>query len=335
VGQAYYTDSNSKLRFAACLRYGKTSSLFTSYRATLNWKPYYPSFVNKKWGTNTLHSSVKASNKTTAKDADLNGQSHYRRCCLCERRCGVDRLNGNKGGCGADVQARVFRHRVEYGEELELVPSHLFYLSGCNLRCCFCIGGEISVHPEYGQPLTDSFFVEALDWGRKQGARNLQWVGGEPTIHLPSILEIMAGVEDLPPVVWKSNFFTTPEAFALLSDVVDVYVADFKFGNDACANRLAGVAGYWETVTRNLTIAADQGDLIVRHLLLPGHFDCCFRPILAWMQQHLPKAKFNLREGYLPAWQASRCEELTLPVDAATARQARILVREAGLNVVF
>ena len=31
----------------------------------------------------------------------------------------------------------MFRHRVEYGEELELIPSHLFYLSGCDLRCKF------------------------------------------------------------------------------------------------------------------------------------------------------------------------------------------------------
>jgi putative pyruvate formate lyase activating enzyme len=261
-------------------------------------------------------------------------QAHYRRCRLCEHRCGADRLHGEKGFCGANAEAKVFRHRVEYGEELELVPSHLFYLSGCDLRCCFCIGAENSIHPECGRPLTLPFFAEALDWGRKQGARNLQWVGGEPAIHLPAILEVMAGVDHLPPIVWKSNFHSTPEAFALLSGVVDVYVADFKFGNDACASRLAGVSGYWDTVTRNLPIAADRGDLIVRHLLLPGHFDCCCRPILEWMRRHLPKAKFNLREGYLPAWQASRCAELTLPVDAVTARQARIMAREAGLNVV-
>jgi hypothetical protein len=36
-----YTDSNSKLRFAACLPYGKTSFFFTSCCATWNWKPYY------------------------------------------------------------------------------------------------------------------------------------------------------------------------------------------------------------------------------------------------------------------------------------------------------
>jgi hypothetical protein len=38
---ASYTDSTSKLRFAACLPYGKTSFFFTLCRAVLNWKPYY------------------------------------------------------------------------------------------------------------------------------------------------------------------------------------------------------------------------------------------------------------------------------------------------------
>ena len=43
----------------------------------------------------------------------------------------------------------------------------------------------------------------------------------------------MAGCDDLPPVVWKSDFHGTREAFALLEGVVDVYLADFKFGDDA------------------------------------------------------------------------------------------------------
>jgi putative pyruvate formate lyase activating enzyme len=264
-----------------------------------------------------------------------SARNAYRHCTLCEHRCGIDRLQGEQGICRANSTANVFRHRVEYGEELELIPSHLFYLSGCDLRCCFCVGGEISVHPEYGQPLTKPFFTEAVAWGRAAGARNLQWVGGEPTIHLPAILEVMADCSDLPPIVWKSNFHATPEAFALLDGIVEVYVADFKFGNDACAKRIAEVPDYWNIVTRNLQIAANQGDLIVRHLLLPGHFDCCYRPILKWLRRNLPAAKFSLRDGYLPSWQAGRCAELLVPLDPATARRARALAEDLGINVVI
>ncbi len=107
----------------------------------------------------------------------------------------------------------------------------------------------------------------------------------------------------LPPVVWKSDFHGTPEAFALLDGVVDIYLADFKFGDDACAQRIAGVSSYLAVVTRNLITAAKQGELIVRHLLLPGHFDCCYRPIVGWLKAHLPGVKFSIRDSYLPRWQ--------------------------------
>jgi putative pyruvate formate lyase activating enzyme len=70
--------------------------------------------------------------------------------------------------------------------------------------------------------------------------------------------------------VWKSDFHGTPEALTLLDGVVDVYVADFKFGNDACASRLSGINGYLPIVTRNLALASQQAELIIRHLLTAG-----------------------------------------------------------------
>src|SRR5262249_26299937 len=126
-------------------------------------------------------------------------REHYRSCLLCEHRCGVDRLAGIRGPCKAGSEARVFRHRVEYSEESELIPSHLFYLSGCDLRCVFCIAEQMAFDPRQGRVLTADFFSEAVAWGRQQGARTLQWVGGEPTIHLPAILEVMASSFSLPP----------------------------------------------------------------------------------------------------------------------------------------
>ncbi len=260
--------------------------------------------------------------------------SHDRHCVLCEHRCGVDRAAGELGKCRAGTEARVFRHRVEHGEEPQLVPSHLFYLSGCDLRCAFCIAEERAFDPRLGTPLTAEFLSEAVRWGRQRGARNLQWVGGEPSIHIPAILRAMAGCENLPPIVWKSDFHFTPEAFEILRGVVDIHVADFKFGNDACAERIAGVPRYVATVGRNLLLAAASGDLIVRHLLLPGHFDCCFRPIAGWLADHLPGVPFSIRDGYLPKWQARHDPDLAVPLPADAGDKARAEAAVLGLSVV-
>jgi putative pyruvate formate lyase activating enzyme len=228
---------------------------------------------------------------------------------------------------------RVFRHRIEYGDEAELVPSHLFYLSGCDLRCVFCINELNAFDPRRGQALTAEFFHAAVSEGLRCGARTLQWVGGEPTIHLPAILDVMADCPRLPRIVWKTDLHGTPEGLALLDGVVDVYLADFKFGKD-CAHRLGGVDRYWEIVTRNLQAVASRGDLIVRHLLLPGHFDCCVRSIIAWLRDTLPDVKFSLRDGYLPHWQAGRHLELARPLERGHAERAREAAREAGLTLI-
>jgi putative pyruvate formate lyase activating enzyme len=277
----------------------------------------------------------RASASLAARDFISRAQAHYSHCLLCEHRCGVDRANGERGKCKAGAEARLFRHRVEYGEEPELVPSHLFYLSGCDLRCVFCIAGINAFDPSRGQPLHQELFDEAVIWGRRRGAKNIQWVGGEPTIHLPTILELMARCTELPPVVWKSDFFGTPEAFDLLTGAVDVFVADFKFGNDECARRLAGVDNYLSIIGRNLCLAAGRADLIVRHLLLPGHLECCFRPIIAWMKEHLPNAKFSVRDGYLPKWQASQHEDLRRSLPAGVGDAARRLATASGLNLIY
>jgi putative pyruvate formate lyase activating enzyme len=259
---------------------------------------------------------------------------HDRSCHLCRCHCGVDRLRNERGRCRAGISARVYRHRVECGEELELVPSHLFYLSGCDLRCTFCIAEINSLDPRRGELLTAEFLSEAVAWGRERGARNIQWVGGEPNIHLPAILDAMAQCHDLPPVVWKSNFHGTPEAMRLLDGIVNVFVADFKFGNDACARTLAGIDDYLETVTGNLIAAAEKTDLIVRHLLMPGHYECCYRPVVDWMRRNLPAVKFSIRDGYLPAWRASRHGELSQPLAAGVALQAKQLACDSNLNVI-
>jgi putative pyruvate formate lyase activating enzyme len=268
--------------------------------------------------------------------ADRIGRAHAhdRNCRLCEHRCGVDRSLGERGFCKAGTTPRVFRHRVEYGEELELIPSHLFYLSGCDLRCGFCIAGLNAFDPSRGRALTSDFFNESVAWGRTQGARNLQWVGGEPTIHLPAILDVMSSCPDLPPVVWKSDFHGTPEAFELLDGVVDVYVADFKFGNDGCARRLAGIDNYVRVVTRNLLRVAARSRLIVRHLLLPGHDECCYRPVARWMAANLPRASFSLRDSYLPSWRSGRFPEIAGPLDAQDGQRARDFADRIGLTVI-
>src|SRR5260370_36040199 len=71
-------------------------------------------------------------------------------CHLCEHHCGVNRLAGETGLCHARADGRVFMAQVEVSDELELIPTFAIALSGCDMRCDFCITGKESWNPRAG-----------------------------------------------------------------------------------------------------------------------------------------------------------------------------------------
>src|SRR5438105_13921713 len=109
-------------------------------------------------------------------------------CRLCAHDCGVNRLTGQLGICRAGDQARVFSAQVEVGDELELIPTFAIALSGCDLRCAFCITGAESWNPRAGEPLDPLALASRAQTALNHGAQTIMILGGEPTIHLPAVL---------------------------------------------------------------------------------------------------------------------------------------------------
>jgi putative pyruvate formate lyase activating enzyme len=124
----------------------------------------------------------------------------------------------------------------------------------------------------------------------------------------------------------------TPEVIELLEGVVTLYIADFKFGNDGCASRLAGVDRYVKVVERNLLLVSGHTPLLIRHLLMPGHFDCCFVPVARWLSHHLVEVPFTLMTGYVPAWRAGADDGLGRTLTADELDRAEALLRDLGLR---
>ena len=224
---------------------------------------------------------------------------------LCEHRCGIDRLAGESAPCGLGTQTFCFKRHVSFAEEIELLPSYMVYFSGCNFRCRFCVQGPTCFSPMAGEVVEAADLVAECLQKIKRGAKTINLLGGEPSIHLHTILEMSAATVEPLPMVLNSNMYMTPEVMELLDGVIAIYLADFKFGNDECARQIARVSRYIEVVTRNLKIAHSQAEVMIRHLLMPGHFDCCFVPVAEWVAHHMPQVRFNLMTSYVPAWQAA------------------------------
>ena len=196
-------------------------------------------------------------------------------CTLCAHNCGANRLAGEKGLCGAGEEARCFSAQLEVGDELEVSPTFAIALSGCDLRCDFCITGSSSWNARVGSLTSPQELASAATQALQKGAATVMVLGGEPAIHIPFVLTLVGELPDYARLVWKTNAHNSPEARPLLDGLFDVWVADHKFGNGKCAGRIAGAPNYLEVVKDNLAWAYRNADLIVRHLLLPGHTDCC------------------------------------------------------------
>jgi putative pyruvate formate lyase activating enzyme len=109
-------------------------------------------------------------------------------------------------------------------EEPFIVPTHELFLAECNMRCKFCQAWEGIVRTKLGFKLTGSKFVSTVGLKAKQGALNIHFVGGEPTVNLLAVLVSLKSL-DLPlPIVWNTNLFATDEAMKLLDGVVDLFV---------------------------------------------------------------------------------------------------------------
>jgi putative pyruvate formate lyase activating enzyme len=271
---------------------------------------------------------------TRARERATAARAALATCRLCAHECGANRLLGETGLCHAGAEARFFSAQVEVSDELELIPTFAIALSGCDLRCDFCITGGPSWNPRAGEPLGLTTLVDRAHAALAKGARTVMILGGEPTIHLPAALEIVAALPDDIKLVWKTNAHGSAQARELLDGMFDVWLADFKFGNDACAQRLAKVSDYVRVVRENLLWANECSELIVRHLLMPGHVDCCWRPIAEWLAENLPGVKVNLRSGFWPAWRSFKHSELRGTVSKPDCERATVIAGECNLNMV-
>jgi putative pyruvate formate lyase activating enzyme len=257
-------------------------------------------------------------------------------CHFCERGCGKNRAAGEIGVCGVGERSRVASEFLHTGEEPELVPSYTIFFSGCTFKCQYCQNWDISQHPDSGSGVTPVILSGLVRANRLEGARNVNWVGGEPTPNLHSILSALNECGVNVPSVWNSNMYMSMEAMKLLSGTQDVYLTDFKYGNNACALKYSKVANYWEIVTRNHGLAFADAELIIRHLVLPTHIECCTRPVLAWIAENLgPTVRVNLMGQYRPEYKAHEFKELRRHPTSEEMSEAFEIAREVGLKNVI
>ena len=237
---------------------------------------------------------------------------NYEKCELCPRACGVDRLAGERGFCGMPGELVAARAMLHYGEEPAIAGAFgtgAVFFSGCTLRCRYCQNSPIS-EENFGMPLTSArlraIFEELID----QGAESIDLV--TPTHFLPSILPALT--PRLPvPVVYNCGGYESVATLRALEGLVDVYLPDLKYSDNALAGRWSAAPDYFavataaieEMVRQTGPAAVEDGRLrrgvLIRHLVLPGCLDNTLG-VIDWVAERFPRGEvlFSLMSQYVP-----------------------------------
>ena len=186
------------------------------------------------------------------------------------------------------LRLRVSAIVVHHGEEPPLSGTHgigNIFFSGCNLRCGYCQNWQIS-HRRHGERLytPEALALEMLRL-QEQGVHHIGLVS--PSHQARAVAEALrlAKAQGLGiPVVYNTNAFDTLDALRRLDGLVDIYLPDLKYADDAVAWRVSRCRDYVRRARaailemyrqvgnlpdREAETLARRG-LIVRHLVLPG-----------------------------------------------------------------
>ncbi len=212
-----------------------------------------------------------------------------KRCTLCPRNCGVDRLNGQVGYCKVSSQLIVARAALHMWEEPCISGeegSGTVFFSGCSMGCVYCQNTNIAngvAGKEIGVERLSEIFLEL----QEKRANNINLV--TPTHFVPQIICAIGMARKkglILPIVYNCSGYEKVETLRLLEGYINVYLPDFKYINQELAMRYSGCEDYFEYASEAIFEMVRQvGEpkfnergimtrgVIVRHLSLPGYLE--------------------------------------------------------------
>lgn len=206
-------------------------------------------------------------------------------CNLCPRKCNACRTEHQGNGfCGAGTLPVVARVAPHFGEEPCISGtkgSGTVFFSGCTLKCVYCQNYEIS-DGHKGRAVTPKELADCYKRLEQQGVHNINLVTADHYVN--AVAESLDIYKPSVPVVYNCSGYTSPKTLSILDGLVDIYLPDFKYSDDALAIKYSSAPNYVNTVSAAIKemifqvgtpLIDDDGMLkkgvIVRHLILPSH----------------------------------------------------------------
>ncbi len=271
-------------------------------------------------------------------------------CKVCPRDCNVNRLEDKTAVCKTGRLAQVASHFAHFGEEDCLRGrngSGTIFFNMCNLRCVFCQNYDIS-QVKRGPEVTPQELAEMMIELQHQGCHNINFVTPEHVV--PQIIEaiphaINAGLNL--PIVYNTSAYDSLESLRLLEGIVDIYMPDFKFWDDALSMEYVKAKDYSTSAQAaikemhrqvgDLVVDAQgmaQRGLMIRHLVMPGGV-AGTQEIMQFIASEISTNTYvNIMAQYYPAGKVNEKEygEINRHITKDEYDAAIQIARKEGLN---
>jgi putative pyruvate formate lyase activating enzyme len=179
-----------------------------------------------------------------------------RSCTLCPRECRVNRIEGETGFCGLGPGAVLARALPHIGEEPPIsgtAGAGTLFFTSCNLKCPFCQNYQIS-RDRMGEMVDRKALAGVMLELAMKGCHNIELV--TPTPQLAAALEsLLAACEwglQLP-LVYNCGGYEKTEVIRLLDGIVDVWLPDFKYGNEREARECSAPEDYAQRALESIS----------------------------------------------------------------------------------
>lgn len=206
-------------------------------------------------------------------------------CNLCPRKCNAERTEHHGNGyCQMGELPVIARVAPHYGEEPCISGtkgSGTVFFSGCTLRCVYCQNYEISAQKK-GRTITPLQLAECYKQLEAQGVHNINLVTADHFAN--AVVKSLEIYKPRIPVVYNCSGYTSPRTLNMLDGLIDIYLPDFKYSDNALAVKYSSAPNYVNTASSAIKemifqtglpkFDADgimQKGVIVRHLILPSH----------------------------------------------------------------
>ena len=253
-------------------------------------------------------------------------------CTVCPKDCGNNRLQDEIAACYSGRLPIVSSYTAHFGEEPVLSGTRgagNIFFGNCNLRCVYCQNHQISQtwKTQKKNETTHERLAEMMLELQAKGCHNIGFVS--PTHFAPQMARaiLLAAENGLKlPIVYNTNAYDSVEVLKLLDGIVDVYLPDLKYADDAEGFVYSKVRGYKtfarEAIKEMFRQTGDalvfdengllQRGLLIRLLVLPNDL-AGIEENLRWIKEELStKVAVSLMSQYYATNKAATDERYIL-----------------------